>query len=74
MSDGLNGDPFHEGTAKPQIHTQGAMGPIHTTMPSEGVAQTNPRSAGADNVSQDWHSTVMAPKPAGTGANANPVH
>lgn len=63
MADNLSGDPFHEGSAKPQQHLQGGMESPYTQMPATSEAQTNPRSASVDNVNQSWNSTSLAAKP-----------
>jgi hypothetical protein len=70
MSDtGWTGDPYHEGASQPMAHLQGGMQEIHTQMPMDSEAMTNPRSAGTDNVQQTWNTTTLAPTPAPTGAN-----
>ncbi|MGK5530850.1 hypothetical protein [Streptomyces sp. URMC 129] len=71
---GFAGDPFHEGTEKPQLHLQGDMAGIHTQMPLESSNQDNPRSAGEADTGPGWANTTFAPKATPTGANANPVH
>ena len=69
MADGLTGDPFHEGTSKPLMPLQGGMEQIHTQMPMDSEAMTNPRSASTDNVNQTWNTTVLAPSAGTTGSN-----
>ena len=54
----MHDDDFHSGS-KPQEHLQGGMEMPHTQMPMTSEAQTNPRSAGADNVGQSWSSTSL---------------
>ena len=66
---GFSGDPFHEGTSKPLMPLQGGMQEIHTQMPMDSEAMTNPRSASTDAVNQTWNTTVLAPTPAPTGNN-----
>jgi hypothetical protein len=69
MSDNLSGDPFHEGSSKPQQSLQGGMEMPHTQTPMTSEAQTNPRSAAGDNVGQSWNSTSLAPSAGSTGSN-----
>lgn len=69
MSEGFAGDPFHEGGSQPQAHLKGGMEQPHTQMPMTSEAQTNPRSAGTDNVGQSWNSTSLGEHPAPTKSN-----
>lgn len=66
---GFAGDPYHEGTSHPMDGLRGGMNGPHTQLPDESTAQTNPRSAAADNVGPTWNTTVLAPTPAPTGDN-----
>lgn len=70
MSDtGWTGDPYHEGSSQPMEHLQGGMQEIHTQMPMNSEAMTNPRSAAPDNVQQTWNTTSLGPTPAPTPNN-----
>ena len=70
----MSDESFHSGAAKPMDSLQGGMEPVHTQQPMTSEAQTNPRSAAADNAGQSWNSTSLAPQPALNPANKNPVH
>lgn len=56
----MHDDDFHSGS-KPQESLKGGMEMPHTQMPMTSEAQTNPRSAGTDNVGQSWSSTSLQP-------------
>jgi hypothetical protein len=69
MSEGFAGDPGHEGGSQPMAGLKGGMQAPHTQMPMDSEAQTNPRSAAADNVAQTWNATSLAPSAGSTGSN-----
>lgn len=48
MSDGLSGDPYHEGSSQPMAHLQGGMDQPHTQMPMESENQENARGQSPD--------------------------
>ncbi|TXS35060.1 hypothetical protein [Streptomyces sp. t39] len=56
----MHDDDFHSGS-KPQDSLKGGMEMPHTQAPMHSEAQTNPRSASADNVGQSWDSTSLRP-------------
>ena len=69
MAEGLTGDPFHEGSAKPLMHLQGGMDTVHTQAPmtSENAGSTDgntvtPHVAG-------WDSTSLAASAGKVGSN-----
>lgn len=64
----MHDDEFHSG-AKPMESMQGGMFDPHTQAPMHSEAQTNPRSAGTDNVNQTWNTTTFAPKPGLSSSN-----
>lgn len=70
----MHDNDFHSG-AKPLESLQGGMEEPHTQAPQTSEAQTNPRSAGTDNVGQSWNSTSL--KPGSTTlnpSNSNKAH
>lgn len=69
MSEGFAGDPGHEGGSQPMNGLKGSMEMPFTQAPMASTAQTNPRSAGSDNINQTWNTTVLGTAPAGTGNN-----
>ena len=70
----MHDNDFHSGT-KPQEHLQGGMEMPHTQQPMTSESETNPRSAGADNVGQKWDSTSLKPGHTTLNpANKNDVH
>ncbi|AXG81155.1 hypothetical protein [Streptomyces paludis] len=69
MSEGFAGDPFHEGGSQPMAGLKGGMEQPHTQQPATSEAQTNPRSAGTDNVGQSWNSTSLGASAGTTGSN-----
>lgn len=66
---GFPGDPGHEGGSKPMEGLKGDMGPVFTQMPMDSTAETNPRSAAADNVGAKWDSTSLDHAHPTTGNN-----
>jgi hypothetical protein len=69
MSEGLTGDPFHEGSSKPLLHLQGTLGEIHTQQPAEGQ---NSGDTGGNTTTPDiagWANTSLAPSAGTTGSN-----
>lgn len=48
MSDGLSGDPYHEGSSQPMQSLQGGMASAPTQMPMESENQENARGQSAD--------------------------
>ncbi len=61
------GDPGHEGAARPAEHLKGNMGPVFTQPPLESVAMTGGRVTGdAESGGPAWDETFRAPLPAGT--------
>lgn len=56
----MHDNDFHSG-ALPQEHLQGGMEEPNIQAPQHSEAQTNPRSAGTDNVDQTWNSTSLKP-------------
>jgi hypothetical protein len=70
MSDtGFAGDPFHEGGSQPLAGLKGGCTEVHTQMPMNSEAMTNPRSAAPDNIGQTWNTTTLAPSAGSTGNN-----
>lgn len=69
MSEGFAGDPGHEGGSQPMTSLKGSMEMPFIQSPRESTAQTNPRSAGSDNINQTWNTTVLGSAPAGTSSN-----
>ncbi|GAA4890915.1 hypothetical protein ACFPM3_20190 [Streptomyces coeruleoprunus] len=69
MSEGLTGDPFHEGSSKPMLHLQGDMDMVHTQQPMEGQTSgdTSGNTSSPDIVG--WHNTSLAPSAGMTGSN-----
>lgn len=56
----MHDNDFHSGE-KPQEHLKGGMFEPHTQAPMTSEAETNPRSAGTDNIGQTWNSTSLKP-------------
>lgn len=56
----MHDNDFHSG-ARPQEGLKGGMFEPHTQAPMTSEAETNPRSAGTDNVGQTWDSTSLKP-------------
>ena len=69
MSDGLTGDPFHEGSSKPLSHLQGSMDVVHTQQPmtSENAGSTDGNTV-TPNVA-GWSSTSLAPSAGSTSSS-----
>lgn len=64
----MHDSDFHSG-ALPQEHLKGGMEDPNVQAPQTSEAQTNPRSAGTDNIGQTWNSTSLKPTPAPNGTN-----
>ena len=56
----MHDDDFHSGS-KPQESLKGGMESPNVQAPMTSEAQTNPRSAAADNIGQTWDSTSLKP-------------
>lgn len=56
----MHDNDFHA-AAKPQEGLKGGMFEPNVQPPRDSEAQTNPRSAAEDNVSQTWNSTSLRP-------------
>ncbi|MFC8490729.1 hypothetical protein ACFUJU_07965 [Streptomyces sp. NPDC057235] len=69
----MHDDDFHSG-AKPQESLKGGMEAPHVQAPRTSEAQTNPRSAGTDNVGQSWASTSLKPISPANPANGIKTH
>lgn len=70
MSDtGFAGDPFHEGGSQPMKGLKGGMEMPNIQAPMTSEAQTNPRTAGTDNVMQTWNTTSLGASAGSTGNN-----
>lgn len=66
---GFEGDPYHEGGSQPMAGLKGGMEMPNTQQPMDSDAQTNPRSAGTDNVAQTWNTTSLGASAGSTGNN-----
>ena len=69
MSDGLTGDPFHEGSSKPLAHLQGSMDVVYTQQPMHGE---NSGSTDGNTVTPNvagWSSTSLAPSAGSTSSS-----
>lgn len=56
----MDDNEFHS-AARPQDSLKGGMEMPNIQAPQTSEAQTNPRSAGADNIGQTWDSTSLKP-------------
>ena len=56
----MHDNDFHSGD-KPQEGLKGGMEMPNIQAPQNSEAQTNPRSAGTDNIGQTWNSTSLKP-------------
>jgi hypothetical protein len=69
MSEGLTGDPFHEGSSKPLMHLQGSMDVVHTQAP---MASENAGSTDGNTITPNvagWSSTSLAPSAGSTSSS-----
>lgn len=64
------GDPGHEGAARPMESLKGNMGPIFEQKPMESQAEGDSRHQ-AEPGGPGWHDTFNAPQPAGTRGTTN---
>lgn len=64
------GDPGHEGAARPMESLKGNMGMVYTQQPMESQAEGDSRHQ-ADPGGPGWHDTFNAPQPAGTRGTTN---
>lgn len=61
------GDPGHEGAARPMESLKGSMGPVFEQPPMDSTAMTGGRVSGdASSGGPKWDDTFRAPLPAGT--------
>ncbi len=62
-----DGDPGHEGAARPMESLKGNMGPVFEQPPMSSEAMTGGRVGGTDTApGPAWDDTFRAPLPAGT--------